>query len=508
MLLLPAPGPATAGPFFSILYSPLCCQRWVRNELDGTLLIVKHTPDSPNGAPGGTQVMFLEHLSSTRRLRLYFHCDTAIFKQGRILDSVRACVTNTEARHCPICMQAPGANCSCKLVLIPPNFAFDYHGCAAAMQSQSGSYLGQAGITISLRKKLPPDAPPAARMDPNRPRRYVSAPLISSLETTSFCRSRCDATHDALAELLLNFAVQTSLKEANPSRTALPVPATRADDDDEEEDDGGDGDVVVAPETPSFSPGSARDAAGDTTAGSSAASVGSMGHLTDDEMLSFPAPPFAQSTDGEGGTAAALSSIMSDTPGSAAMDMTSSTDFVASCLLLDDYKPLEPLSLANASGADGEPFATIGGLEDLALNAAPSGQSPPVGAAAATEVTPSDASSVDASTESQQQFRRQQKARGVTDEELAAREARRKKKVCFEFLLLLFNWPPWFSFRSISCVLHVLALCINVSFFFFVDVILTSWSLTFRFRFLCSTMAASLLKLLARCEESRVCCKG
>lgn len=194
--------------------------KYVRDERNGTLLIVKHTGVGSGGSgTGGTQVMYLEHLSTTRRYRMYFHCDTAQFKAGKLVDSVLACVTNTEARHCPVCREGPGANCECRLELEPPKDPFDFRGSAKAMASQSGDYLGQAGITISLRDKRA-EVPAGVE----KPRRYVSAPLISSLRTASFSASRCDATHDALAAVLQNFAVQTSLSEASIDRGLSAAP--------------------------------------------------------------------------------------------------------------------------------------------------------------------------------------------------------------------------------------------------------------------------------------------
>lgn len=362
--------------------------KYVRDERNGTLLIVKHTGVGSGGpGTGGTQVMYLEHLSTTRRYRMYFHCETAQFKACKFVDSVLACVTNTEARHCPVCREGPGANCDCRLELEPPKGPFDFRGAAKAMASQTGDYLGQAGITISLRDKRAEVTAGVVR-----PRRYVSAPLISSLRTASFSGSRCDSTHDTLAAILQNFAVQTSLSEASVGRGLAggqpPLP-------------------VLLPPTSVPVPSVEHYVEGFGTA----AGPGAQGHEESgfrEEVASVNPPAPDQVTD-------LASALLAD--GAEACDVAMGlqpppTDMIDSYLLLDQDDGLEdPKLFENLGELNGD--SLTGALEEMT----------------AAEESRSRSENVSSSPQASVQCGKTSvRAKDCTDEELAARELRRRTK--------------------------------------------------------------------------------
>lgn len=208
--------------------------RFVRNEANGNILIVMHSSDPPNVGLGQTQVLYVEQISTTRRVRTYFLCDTDVFCTGRYAESVRKYYAYEDWRFCPVCRSSPSANCSCKMSQKDMAYDFNVFG---SVETFISDYMGIADVTVALEVTNPKRISDSslyaslsdtllntlARAEPGSSTYtdYMSVRCMSNVHTKRSFPGHRDSCHDDIVSSLISFAVQDFLKQRNLGEDSL-----------------------------------------------------------------------------------------------------------------------------------------------------------------------------------------------------------------------------------------------------------------------------------------------
>jgi hypothetical protein len=174
------------------------------------MLMVHHT------TCGVTLVYWFSNELTTKRKNIRLNCDQVLFKQGRIIDSVRQSFVTSESRFCTICSAGPAARCGCVYPSFAPQHAFDFSSFCRTMEGHLGEFLGNSDALIVI-----PTPGPSAPV-------YIRSPLLCRVGIQGYGshRQTCSedvAEHNAISSMLINFATQLSISDASPMNLIMPT---------------------------------------------------------------------------------------------------------------------------------------------------------------------------------------------------------------------------------------------------------------------------------------------
>lgn len=203
--------------------------RYVRDEEKGDMLAMEHHSRQPLSTPGssffpsGRSVGWFMGCgkSTTMRQRLYFSCDMQRFCNGDLPDCVEWCAASDEMRPCYVCQTLPDHNgaalCECPFPSLKPANPTDWELAPMAMRLHVGVFKGRTRLLNRLMRGTRAHAATGTET--------VTDPLVSQVNIRGFVGSSplTSATHEKLASILQNFAVQTSMNDCNPARIVMPA---------------------------------------------------------------------------------------------------------------------------------------------------------------------------------------------------------------------------------------------------------------------------------------------
>jgi Basic region leucine zipper len=174
----------------------------------GEMLMLKHSDEY-------SVAHWFYNESTTKRRGTRLMLDRQLFQQGRLVDSIRQSFVISESCFCRMCKASPAVRCCCIYPPFIPRHPFDFSGFCVAMYGHVGEYVGSEDATAVI-----PSSNAAAPL-------YVRSPLISRIDICGYRAGDREpgdvAMHNSISSLLINFATQLSISEADPTRLVMPT---------------------------------------------------------------------------------------------------------------------------------------------------------------------------------------------------------------------------------------------------------------------------------------------
>lgn len=215
--------------------------RYARDEPTGKMLAILHSHSSQTYLPMQTQIISLEHVSSTQNKRVVVSCDTETFLAGQLAKSVTLCMIKLFTRDCAMCGAPVKSRCGCRVRTSCPAHPLDFRCAVPAVKLQSGELSASANKAKVYALQVDNVSPSLLLINSLKPsdknwlqkynrdfswqndpshRNFITLPVVtrSRIQCDSFSRSSDvrDSRFSCVFGSLQQFALQFSLSRAHP----------------------------------------------------------------------------------------------------------------------------------------------------------------------------------------------------------------------------------------------------------------------------------------------------
>lgn len=175
----------------SVVTGEMSIGRYIRDESTAEFLLCKRDTT----APYTISLIYMKHLNSCERERMYIRFDKQKFDDGERHGAVLFSSSLRERRFCPVCSAAPSSGCGCRLPLRKPAHPLDFT--TSNMATHAGEFVGQSAF------------------------RTLYGPHKGLATMLSRC-SVVGGTDASIIVPLTQWAVQARMAEVDPLRCVMP----------------------------------------------------------------------------------------------------------------------------------------------------------------------------------------------------------------------------------------------------------------------------------------------